>query len=281
MTAYLTASSWSRPRPRRARVLAAALIMGAVLMGCTVGGSSEGQRERAAATDEAAPSPTGHDGPADDVPAEDDPAGDGDAEATSPPEGENGGGAIEVLRRDVLDARDLAGCAERDVPVNAERDHLDPDTAPPAKELYDDRPTANGPHFGIIAEPGVYGSPLDERAVLHNLEHGAVAVWFDPGVLGVDGVNALRAWAEARNTAGLAGEAGGGILAAPYTEPLPNDAAVAFRGWDVAMDCADFDATTADGFLLDHFGAAGTAPERRLANPLRPILRYHDPGVTL
>jgi hypothetical protein len=174
--------------------------------------------------------------------------------------GDEDDGPVATVDDDALAAAaEAADCEVTSSDEEFDTTHLDPAEAPPATELYPDRPAVGGPHLGEWLSAGVFDAPIEERAAVHNLEHGAVAVYLSPD-LGDDEVASVTDWATGRNDAGLLDErTGAGLLVAPWEEAL--DPPVAFRAWGVAADCARFDATFADGFVLDHFGPAGTAPE--------------------
>lgn len=184
--------------------------------------------------------------------------------------------ATAPLDRQAVTARaDAAGCA---VLVDGEplqdRDHLDPGDAPPPDVLYRQRPAHSGQHYGtVLALPsGVAGTPIDERAVLHNMEHGAVVVWFDPAAADLE---AITDWREARAELGFVSRAGGAVFASPMPE-IDDPPPVALRAWGVAMDCERFDPIVADAFLVDHWGSHGAAPEAELSPFPDGALRYRD-----
>jgi hypothetical protein len=154
-------------------------------------------------------------------------------------------------------------------------DHLEPAEAPPADELYDERPAVGGQHLAEWLTAGVFDAPVEERAAVHNLEHGAVALYHDPD-LPDDQVAAIADWATSRNEAGLLDErTGAGVLVAPWEGPL--DPPVAFRAWGVAADCQAFAPAFADDFVREHFGTAGDAPEGSLGgDPARVVGRPAD-----
>lgn len=166
-------------------------------------------------------------------------------------------------------ARQDARCVDLDAPQLTQTEHVDADDAPEAADLYELRPGTAGDHLGRWLEPGVYDSMPDERSVIHNHEHGAVSVWYVPD-LDARQVAALTTWAEARNGAGLANEAGAGVIVSPFPEGLEGDAKVAFRSWGAAVDCEAFNKVAADGFLLEAFG---NAPEGGLAPPLDTVVQ--------
>ncbi len=181
---------------------------------------------------------------------------------------------IAIERTAAADAFSAAGCGEVEVPTLPSSPHLEAG-APPARELYPVRPTSQGPHLGIVAPVGVSEDPLDERATTHNLEHGAVVVWYDPDAE-VD-VGDVEKWASDRNRAGFQlGGAGAGILVSPYRDGFTSGKAVALRAWGTAIDCDQFAPLVADAFLIERFGTHGNAPERGLAGYPNGVLYYAE-----
>ncbi len=180
---------------------------------------------------------------------------------------------IVIERAAAADAFSTAGCIEVEVPNLPSSPHLEAG-APPAHELYPVRPTSQGPHLGNVAPVGV-ADRLDERATTHNLEHGAVVVWYDPDAQ-VD-AGALEKWATDRNRAGFQlGGAGAGIIVSPYRDDFTSGKAVALRAWGTAIDCDQFDQLVADAFLIERFGTHGNAPERGLAGYPGGVLSYAE-----
>lgn len=147
-----------------------------------------------------------------------------------------------------------------------DRSHLDPADAPPPEALYPDRPPHSGQHYASLLPlpEGTPDAPIDERAVLHNLEHGAVVVWFDPGAVGADGRAEIATWRSDRARLGFTSQARGAVFASPMPD-LDAPPAVALRAWGVAMDCERFDPMVADAFLVEHWGSHGDAPEANLS----------------
>lgn len=163
-----------------------------------------------------------------------------------------------------------AGCDVATPGWDGDTTHVPLAEAPPVDELYPQRPAFGGQHTPEWLPAGVYDAPVEERAAVHNLEHGAVAVWYASD-LEQGQVAAIEGWAEDRNGAGLLDErTGAGLVVAPYDGDL--DAPVAFRAWGVTADCEDFDIGFADLFVADHFGSAGVAPEGELGgDPSRVV----------
>lgn len=76
---------------------------------------------------------------------------------------------------------DEANCGPKEDVEASDNQHIDPGTehAP-----YNSNPPTNGPHWpvGDLAPvaTGFYDTPQEPEAVIHNLEHGQIVLWFDP-----------------------------------------------------------------------------------------------------
>jgi hypothetical protein len=55
-------------------------------------------------------------------------------------------------------------------------------TAQPPLSSYATQPPASGPHARLPLNAGIYDSAPDPYAAIHSLEHGAVIVWYRPGL---------------------------------------------------------------------------------------------------
>lgn len=166
------------------------------------------------------------------------------------------------------DALATAACSEVEAGDPRDRDHLDAAEAPPASELYDSDLPAAGPHFGQWSAPvqGLPGSPMDVRALLHNMEHGAVVVWLDPEQLDGGTLAFIESWRDQLGAAGFDNDETG---AAVFVSRMPGDVdpgkvAVALRAWGVALDCGTWELAVADAFVGLHYGTRGSAPESDL-----------------
>ena len=177
--------------------------------------------------------------------------------------------ATVIPQAQALEARESAGCemVVENQPLES-REHLDPQTAPPADALYADaavRPTHSGPHFvnqsGAVS--GVPNQPLDERQVTHNMEHGALVVWYDPAEVDDATVAEMESWLQSRLDMGYQSQAGGNVFVSPYDGEM--SAPIAMRMWGYALDCQEWNSTAADSMLIDLYGTHGFAPERTLS----------------
>ena len=185
--------------------------------------------------------------------------------------------AITVAAQEVEASREASGCEVLEVTPIESREHLDPATAPPADVLYTQgRPTATGPHYsnpGPIFS-GARDEQLDERSIMHNLEHGSVIIWFDPEQLEGGAVDEIDSLVSTLNDAGFDENQGrAGILASPYTDPgIDSGKAVALRAWGQAMDCEEWDEDYAHGWIAEHFGSRGRAPEAAIGRYPEDVL---------
>lgn len=117
----------------------------------------------------------------------------------------------------------------------------------PPDAIYDHLPSTSGPHLGgQVAVTGVYDEYVDERLVVHNMEHGYVVMWYgqdaDP-----DQVEALKAFAQERIDDGDSE-----IIVAEYNQPMDDGANFAFAAWERRQLCEEFDEGVALGFIDEH-----------------------------
>lgn len=204
----------------------------------------------------------------------------GTADPGGPPLGEVRPGA-EVpppMDPDEVDRRrEEAGCTTvADGDPLEDRSHLDPADAPPPAALYPDRPAHSGRHYGTLLPLPAGTAPIDERAVLHNMEHGSVVVWFDPDAGGVP--REVADWRDRSAHLGFTSRDGGAVYASPVPDDLADAPTVALRAWGMAVDCERFDPVVADAFLAEHWGSHGISPEADLSPYPEGSLRLADPA---
>lgn len=101
------------------------------------------------------------------------------------------GPEVTVSDAEVAGAGEEAGCSVLEADEEFGTTHLLPEEAPPVAELYPERPAVGGPHFSEWLSAGVIDAPVGERGAVHDLEHGAMAVYLDPDLDG-DQVEAVR-----------------------------------------------------------------------------------------
>jgi hypothetical protein len=123
--------------------------------------------------------------------------------------------------------------------------HLAPGEPAPA---YNSNPPTSGPHAPTPAACGIYRSPVADVAQVHNLEHGAVAIQYDPS-LPEDQVSRLE---------DIARELGDWTLLAPR-EGMP--APIALTAWTKRLLLEDLDEPAIRAF---HRRFAGNGPEQAI-----------------
>lgn len=133
--------------------------------------------------------------------------------------------------------------------------------------LYPDRPTTSGRHLPSVALSGVYDERIDERLLLHNLEHGYVNVYYSPDAP-QETIDAVKAYGQEQLDAGV-----GKVIVAPYDEPLPDEAAFSMVAWDFRQSCQEFDETVVQAFMNEYISGEA-APERFIDGHVRA-----EPGV--
>lgn len=167
-------------------------------------------------------------------------------------------------RREVVaeaeELREELGCTGIEEMEDLEAGHFPADASAeqlaqvPPEAIYDHRPTTSGEHFGQTLVTGVYDDYVDERLTTHNMEHGYVIVWWDPDLSDSE-VDAIQSWASERIDDGQEK-----LIAAPYSEPLPDGGSVAMTSWRYRQLCDSFDETIGDAFLAERHNSP-EAPE--------------------
>jgi hypothetical protein len=188
-----------------------------------------------------------------------------------------------VIGSEVEAGRDAAGCelfVDR-TPL-PEAAHFASGQQPAGELIWPEvRPTHSGPHAAQTHPVvSIASSQIDEGSSTHNLEHGAVMVWYDPDQVGSEDVEAMGSWATTLNENGFRSQGGGGVMVSPYEDPgISSGKALALRAWGVAKDCDAWNEDVANGFVIEHFGTHGIAPERNLSPYPQGVLSLtEDPG---
>jgi hypothetical protein len=146
-------------------------------------------------------------------------------------------------------ARQAAGCNEVQQLTQAGRNHISPDKQP---GNWNSNPPTSGDHLATPLPRGVYKDQQDERAIVHNLEHGYVVIQYKN--LPENQLETLTKLAE-----GLKGQK---FVLAPYSG-LATDG-VALTAWQRLQTCQRADVDVVSGFVNDYMlpGASkSVAPE--------------------
>jgi hypothetical protein len=122
---------------------------------------------------------------------------------------------------------------------------------------YNSVPPTSGPHAPVPAVWSIYDRPVDQLAVVHNLEHGGVVVQYGDQVPDAT-VQEITAWYQ---------DDPNGLVVAPLPA-LGNR--IALTAWTHLATCTDFDEGAFDDFVSDYRGPDGDAPEKIPLEALQP-----------
>jgi Protein of unknown function (DUF3105) len=136
---------------------------------------------------------------------------------------------------------------------------------------YNSYPPTSGPHYPpgpkAPAVWGIYDTPVDETALVHNLEHGGIVVQYGSDVP-ASTVQQITQWYQDNDP--------NGIVVAPIWPKIqatpPPDASkkIFVTSWTHLMTCTAFDEGAFSRFRDDYRGPTGDAPEKFPLNALRP-----------
>ena len=71
-----------------------------------------------------------------------------------------------------------ANCGEIETFDEQEASHIDVGAA---HDPYNSSPPTSGPHYEVPADTDFYPDALPPEQVVHNLEHGQIVIWYQPG----------------------------------------------------------------------------------------------------
>jgi hypothetical protein len=117
---------------------------------------------------------------------------------------------------------------------------------------YSSVPATSGCHQNTPGNWGVYSSasPAVESQVIHNLEHGGIVIWFQPGQLDTAGIDALTTYVRQQNQTNRYK-----VILSPWTgTAFEAPVAVTAWNWLLYLDSADLDQVRE--FIDDHYGDA-------------------------
>lgn len=114
-------------------------------------------------------------------------------------------------------------------------------------------PPTSGTHWALPhAGWGVKDDFEEDEVVLHNMEHGGIAIQYKPG-LEAQQLSDLKTLVRQLNTQGFPK-----VLLRPYAEMTPNIVATA---WLWRLELERFDRAQLVSFVRSHYGASGDSPE--------------------
>ena len=135
---------------------------------------------------------------------------------------------------------------------------------------YNSYPPTSGPHYPpgpkAPAVWNLYDKPVDETALVHNLEHGGIVIQYGADVP-ASTVAQIASWYQSSDP--------NGIVIAPIWPSIqataPPDASkkIFLTAWTHLMTCPTFDKGAFDSFRDDYRGPNGDAPEKFPLDQLR------------
>jgi len=159
------------------------------------------------------------------------------------------GGQDRVSPQDLAAARQQAGSNGVTEYAEAGRDHIEANQQP---DNWNSSPPTSGDHLASPISAGVYDSEQDERAIVHNLEHGYVVIQYKG--IPEDQVNQLREFVRDRS--------GSKLVLAPWSS-LERDG-VALTAWRNLETMQRVNLDVVRAFVDDYMvpgGAKSRAPE--------------------
>lgn len=174
------------------------------------------------------------------------------------------GAADRTARAAVATKLQQLGCTEDTKQPDLGGTHIDQDgsaavAANPPEKLYPDRPASSGRHVSYWVVSGVYDTLIDERPLIHSLEHGWTNIYYLP-TAPADQITKLKDWARAQ----IDGAYPKMIVAPWISGALPQGANFAYVAWNSRQLCGQFDPQVAGLFAKAHSGSNSKAPEEAL-----------------
>jgi hypothetical protein len=127
---------------------------------------------------------------------------------------------------------------------------------------YNSNPPTSGPHHPVPAIWNVYEQPVPQIRLVHNLEHGGVAVQYGEDVPPATVQQIVGWYAEDPN----------GMIVAPLPEDAPARLAnkITLTVWTHLATCTAFHEDSFSDFRDDYRGPEGDAPEKFPLEDLTP-----------
>ena len=115
---------------------------------------------------------------------------------------------------------------------------------------YSSVPATSGTHWDTPGQWGVYTSanPAIEDQMVHNLEHGGIVIWYQPGQVDPSGISKLEQWVQQQQQTTRYK-----AVVSPWTgQDFGHPVAVTAWDWLLYLDSVDISAV--QQFFDDHYG---------------------------
>jgi hypothetical protein len=120
---------------------------------------------------------------------------------------------------------------------------------------YRTSPPTSGSHYDNPTTAGFYDEPQPYGNLVHNLEHGAVVIYYDPKELSDDARRSLKAFASAHR------DPWASVIVVPNPEKAV-DATYALTAWTKMLKLNTYDARVVQAFLAEYLGRGPEHPVR-------------------
>lgn len=136
---------------------------------------------------------------------------------------------------------------------------------------YQDTPPVSGQHAPQPGPCGVHAAPIPDETMVHNLEHGAIGLLYQPD-LDVEQIRQLES---------IVGDYEHSLFSMPYVGGMQSPLTIAAWGHTMELDEVDEEAIK---LFIEEFRRAGSAPEANIDPPCehQPARPYQpaDPNAT-
>ena len=119
---------------------------------------------------------------------------------------------------------------------------------------YSSLPATSGPHWNSPANWGVYAMPQPETQLGHNLEHGGIVIWYDPGRLDAEAVDTLTQYVTSQTASGVGGRFK--FILTPWGGNAELPAPIVVTAWRYLLELEEADTGAIDEFARARYGRA-------------------------
>jgi hypothetical protein len=132
-------------------------------------------------------------------------------------------------------------------------------TTPPPLSSYASTPPASGPHDPTPLAAGVYADPPGIYHTIHSLEHGAVIIWYTPGLQSSELTRIQTFYSDPANN--------DHVIVAPYNYPdqgaagrLPAGKPIVLVAWHHVQTCTQVSLAAVQDFVKHYRLTTGQTP---------------------
>lgn len=121
---------------------------------------------------------------------------------------------------------------------------------------YDTNPPTSGDHYSSPADPGFYEGTPPLGNIVHSLEHGHVAVYYDPDEITPEARQSLQEFVVVHQ-----GNPWSAVIVVPHPDDNP-DSPYVLTAWRTMLETDGYDAETVQAFLAEYLGRGPENPVR-------------------